>query len=66
MADSGENDVAASPSGPWRWKVTVCLQLADHGLDCRASEFALDGAEDAAHEADTVCILIGEFVDFFL
>ena len=30
-------------------EVTVGLHVADHGLDCRAtSEFAFDGAEDAA------------------
>ena len=52
MADSGENDVCSVTLTAFEMattEVTVGLHVADHGLDCRAtSEFAFDGAEDAA------------------
>jgi hypothetical protein len=52
VADSGEDDVCSVTLTAFEMattEVTVGLQMADHGLDCRAtSEFALYGAEDAA------------------
>jgi hypothetical protein len=52
VADSGEDDVCSVTLTAFEMattEVTVGLHMADHGLDCRAtSEFALDGAEDAA------------------